>query len=193
MQKTHVLVVGGTGMLKPVSLYLTNKDNVVSVIARDKNKLKELFEEASKSGGIINPISVNYEDKKELENSLKGATSKFGVINLAVVWMHKIALNSYYLISKYVGTKENPARYIHLVGSSTGDPMNKEEVKERRLKFESIKNIIYQEMIMGFIIEKDGSRWLKREEIVEGVIYMIQHPAVKQHFVGTVTPWSKKP
>ena len=41
MQKTHVLVVGGTGMLKPVSLYLTNKDNVVSVIARDKNKLKE--------------------------------------------------------------------------------------------------------------------------------------------------------
>ena len=38
----HALVVGGTGMLRGVSLYLAEKGHVVSVVARSRERLESL-------------------------------------------------------------------------------------------------------------------------------------------------------
>ena len=40
----HVLVVGGTGVLEKVSLFLASHDNVVTVVARSKYDFEKLAE-----------------------------------------------------------------------------------------------------------------------------------------------------
>lgn len=46
--KKHVLVIGGTGMLKEASKELARKGNIVTVVARNLERLKGLEEETKK-------------------------------------------------------------------------------------------------------------------------------------------------
>jgi NAD(P)-dependent dehydrogenase (short-subunit alcohol dehydrogenase family) len=194
MNKPHALVVGGTGMLKPVSLHLARQGYHVSVVARTSERLNALAEEAKAFEGSINPITVDYHEIGAFADVLRQATECYGRIELAIVWIHKTAPEAYYVMAQFVGAPEKPGRYIHLVGSATGDPANAQAVAERRERFARLQNIMYQEVILGFIIEKDKtSRWLKQEEIQQGTRYAIDHPEVHQHIVGTLTPWSAKP
>ncbi len=178
---THALVVGGTGMLRPVSLYLAAKYNKVSVVAMS-DRLDSLVSESDK----INPIRVDYCNTAVLDSALQAATNEFGRFDIAVIWVHlKKAPEAPYVIAKYVS-----GRYIHLLPSWTADPAkeNQKLQKERHKRFEEIKNLNYQEIILGW----QGSRWLHNDEISAGTIYAIEHPKQKQ-VIGTVEPWSAKP
>jgi short-subunit dehydrogenase len=54
------MVAGGTGMLRDVSLFLASKGYIVTVIARDAQRLSTLVEEAESVEGFIHPAhSIN--------------------------------------------------------------------------------------------------------------------------------------
>ena len=189
MNKPHALVVGGSGMLKPVVIELAKKYNV-SVIARNVERLNQVVIEAKSIGGKVNPISNNYENLESFEKSIKDAVNKLGQIEVAVVWIHKTSPEAYYVVAKYVGNENKKGKYIHVLGSATADPSMPQTERKKRISL--FKNFKYQEVILGFIIENKQSRWLKKEEISNGVLEALRK-GVKQHIVGTVVPWSAKP
>lgn len=70
----HALV-GGTGMLSGVSLWLLEQGYHVSIIARNSDRMKDLIEQADLESQIT-PLFVNYSNHDELKIVLNGATVK---------------------------------------------------------------------------------------------------------------------
>ena len=182
----HALVVGGTGMLRGVSLELA-KQYRVSVIARTKEDLDELVKETQ---GRVNPLCVDYNDYSILEGLLAGAVEKYGPISLAVVCVHSDAPGAPNIVAKYVGSESEKGRYVHVLGSRFGAPDAK--LDPWRAKLMENSAFVYQETILGFVAEGKTSRWLNNEEIAGGVLAAIKANA-SRYVVGTLSPWSAKP
>jgi len=140
----------------------------------------------------IHPISVDYHNAQDLDTKLKDAVQNFGVVSLAVVWIHSTAIGSGAptIIAKHVGSDHIKGRYFHVLGSARRDPSRQDS--ERTDSFKPFKQMTYHEIFLGFVIEGDHSRWLKHDEVSNGVIESIeQNKAV--HIIGTVSPWDKHP
>jgi len=176
-------------MLKPVSLYLAKQGYVVSVVARASERLNALAADEP----AINPVQIDYHDIGAFAEKLREAVAKHGQLELAVVWIHRTAMPAYYAVAQFVGSQEKPGRYVHVLGSPTADPADSAMQEERRSRFAALRNVKYQEVILGWMVEDGKTRWLKQEEIANGVIYAVQHAETQQHVVGTVTPWEMRP
>lgn len=59
----HALVVGGTGMLAGVSLWLLEKRYHVSVIARNPERMEQLIEKTNFKNNLT-PILVDYRNSE---------------------------------------------------------------------------------------------------------------------------------
>ncbi len=187
MHLPHALVVGGTGMLKGVSLALAQRGYTVSVIARHKERLRELAQEAQAFGGQIHPIAVDVNHTPVLSRTLQDAISRFGPLVLVVDWASP---NDSLDVARMAGSAEEPCRFFHVLGSSAAD--HSRDNSERRARFEVLPNIRYHEVILGFVQKSGGSRWLTHEEISRGVLQAIDQGA-SRFIVGTVEPWSARP
>lgn len=185
----HVLVVGGTGMLKEASLYFARHGCTVSVIARDQNKFNELIESKSEHG-FINPIKVDYSDYSYLEEKLNTAIDNYGKIETCVSWIHSTAPEAPYVIADVLNNQNIKTKYFHVLGSEMKNP--DERYKIIQFSFERFVNIIYRKIILGFIQEDDKSRWLTNAEISNGVIDAItlERDSIT---IGTTEPWERRP
>ncbi|MBI2845084.1 MAG: short-chain dehydrogenase [Chloroflexi bacterium] len=186
----HALVVGGTGMLWEVSLALAQSGSLVSVIARHRERLRELSQESAKQMGEINPISLDYHHTPQLVTALKDAAQHFGPIELAVIWIHSTAPDAPLTVARLCGTPENPCQYFDILGSTSINPSRAE--LSQRSQFADLSNIRYHEIILGFVQEAGGARWLTNQEISQGVLQAIEEKRPR-FVVGTVEPWSDRP
>ena len=187
---SHSLVIGGTGMLRGVSLYLCESDDIVTVVARSRERLQMLAEEADRRGGVINPIAVDYGDSVGLQNELNAAIREHGRVERVVTWIHESAPDAASIVARSVGRSRYPCRYFELCGSGTVDPT--EAAERHRSEMEHSGNIVYRQVILGFVRETSGSRWLTTDEIVDGVIDSIEADNPCQ-VVGIVHPWGDRP
>lgn len=185
----QALIVGGTGMLRGVTLELARRNYIVSVIARNKTRMLDLIYAAQVFGGHIHPIPVDVQDAEALATSLRVAMTMYGPIELVLQW---ISPNDSLDIAKMVGSPEKPCEYFHVLGSSAADPARADANRERRARFDALSNIRYHEVILGFITEPSGSRWLTHEGICQGVLRAIDQK-LPRFVVGTVEPWSARP
>ena len=188
--RLHALVVGGTGMLRCVSLELAARGHVVSVVARRQSRLAALVRAAAGLKGTIYPIALDYRDTGALETALADARSRFGPFELAVAWIHSTAPAAPLAVARLVGSPERPGCFFHVLGRGAADPSRPDP--ERRAMFASLPNIRYREVILGFVLEGRRSRWLTHEEISAGVLAAVD--ADRPRFiVGTVEPWDLRP
>lgn len=178
---SHALVVGGTGMLRDVSLELVRRGFEVSVVERRTERLARLRQEA---GPRLHPVPVDYRDTGALSEALERQVAQLGPIVLAVVWVHSVAPEAPYVIARYV-----QGRYFHVLGSATADPSRPDPGRSRR--FAALPHLRYREVILGFVVEPGGSRWLTHDEISRGVLEAIDRDAPRG-IVGTVEPWSAR-
>lgn len=186
---SHVLVVGGTGMLKDVSLYFAFHGMNVSVIARDQNKFEELIL-SKDSYGFINPVRVDYSDYEQLKQKLCNAISIYGPIETAVCWIHSTAPEAIYIIAKLLNESNIPVKLYHVLGSESSNPsIANEDFKQTLYRF---KNIAYKKIILGFVTEDEKSRWLTNIEIGNGVIDALKKDD-EVFIVGKVEPWERHP
>lgn len=180
----HALVIGGTGMLSKVSLWLVNEGYNVSVIGRSPERINQLIS-ASEDTARITPLLVDYRCEIELIEQLKVAIKKNGPFDLVVAWIHSAGKNALDVISHELSYDNLTWRLLHVLGSSA----NLEEVKN---KVTIPNNCLYKQVQLGFIIENDNSRWLTNEEISAGVIEAISNDK-SVTIVGTLVPWEKRP
>ncbi|MBU9713692.1 short-chain dehydrogenase [Evansella tamaricis] len=182
--KSHVLVVGGTGMLARTSLWLVEQGYHVSIIARNKPKMEVLLKKASNPENIT-PIYIDYKDNKLLEMKLKESMIRNGDISLAVVWIHSVAKEAIHTIIHVVSQSRRNWNLYHVLGSSTNLAQLKENLKVPY-------HCTYHQIKLGFQLENTYSRWLTHEEISQGVIDTIRNGKL-DHIVGVIEPWEKRP
>jgi short-subunit dehydrogenase len=114
----HALVIGGTGMLSKVSLWLVNEGYTVSVIGRNPERMNQLIN-ASEDGSRITPLLVDYRNEIELREQLITAIKKNGPINLVVAWIHSVGKNALNVISQELSSDNHTWRLLHVLGSSS--------------------------------------------------------------------------
>jgi hypothetical protein len=186
--RRHALVVGGTGMLRPVSLELARRGYTTSVIARSRGPLDEL---AADSGGRIRPIALDYRHTDELVRALDQAAAAHGPIELVVAWIHAVAPDAPLVVARAAAAGgQHRVDYFHVLGSAADDPSQPDP--ERRTRFEAVARVAYHEVILGFVVEGGSSRWLTDDEIAGGVLEAIDRSAPRW-VVGTTRPWSARP
>ena len=177
----HALVIGGTGMLAKVSIWLSENGYHVSVIGRNPEKMQRLLEQ---NPAQMTPVLVDYTNSKELAEHLVHIQQKNGPIHLVVAWIHSTGQYVIPCLTELIPRSQS-WRLFHVNGSSA----NLQEIKA---KTAIPANIYYHQVLLGFKIESGMFRWLTHEEISDGIIEAIRENKSK-HIIGTITPWKKRP
>lgn len=180
----HALVVGGTGMLTDVSLWLSSNDYHVSIIAQNKRKMENLILKSSNKSRIT-PVLVDYRQEEKLKEKLFEISRNHGGIQLVVAWIHSDADQAFSIINQVVAETVDHWRMFHILGSST----NLNELKQ---ELHAADNCSYHQIQLGFIRNQNQSRWLTHSEISNGIIDAIKndHPT---YIVGMIKPWELRP
>lgn len=162
----HALVVGGTGMLSRVSLWLLDQGYHVSIIARNSNRMKKLIEQTDLNYEIT-PLILDYNNNAELQEKVRTTIDENGGIDMVVAWIHSTAPEALKVILAEVSIRKDRWDLFHILGSSSD---------LKRVKREAIlpKNCSYHQVQLGFLIEGSRPRWLTQKEISDGVIEAIK-------------------
>ncbi|EJS67711.1 short-chain dehydrogenase [Bacillus cereus] len=178
----HALVIGGTGMLKKVSIWLCEQGFHVSIIGRDEVKL-ESVKRASSAPENITCLSLDYHNDDDVKLAIKGTIERNGLITLVVAWIHSSAKHALSLICTELELSPTTYNLFHILGS-----------KASRIIAQKIggTRCSYHRIILGFILEDTYGRWLTHEEIAEGVIKGIENKC-GEWVVGRVEPWELRP
>lgn len=180
MEKKHAIVIGGTGMLTDVSLWLADTGYQVSVIGRTKAKHLNLVKKAS-NPQMINSLVVDYTNFALLEDQVRKAIESFGPVSLVVSWTP--IRKSLEIVNEIVSKQKDLWTLIQIKGS------------RRYFEKESLvvpENCEHRSIYLGFIIEANHSRWLTNQEIFEGVIKSIKEDHTES-IVGILHPYEKRP
>ena len=191
--REHLLIIGGTGMLKQATLHFAQSGQYkISLLARSEDRLNALVKQSDN----INPIVADYGQKVAFIQSVKECILKRGHINKAIVWIHDYGKDTLfaltYLISEELKREKEVRVCIvyHLLGSAYYDPKKRNVTFGRQLS--AFPNIDYRNILLGFVKEKNQSRWLSRDEISLGTIMALEKD-LKHHIIGQTNPWDKRP
>lgn len=188
--RSHVLVVGGTGMLRGVSLYFAERGDFVSVVARGEERLRSLADDAAAFAGEIVPLPLDYWDSAKLERALTASMTRYGPISLAVCWVHSVASDPLVVVAKALVSASASPRLFHVRGSASANPAAGGPRIPQSLA--ALPTLRYRQVILGFVIENGRSRWLTHREISDGVVAAVTSDR-DTTIVGTVEPWSMRP
>jgi len=191
----HALIVGATGMLRDVALHLAARGCTVTAVARDPDRLAALAGEAAGLPGRIEPAALDYADDDRLRRALTHAIAVNGPLSLVVAWIRPGAPRALDTVAACAdaGAAEGAAgrcRFFRVLGSAAADPATPRKGKGAR--YRAMEGLDYREIVLGFRIEGDRSRWNTKEEIAAGVIDAIERD-LSEHVVGVVRPWEMNP
>lgn len=113
----HALVVGGTGMLSEVSLWLLDQGYHVSIIARKSDRMMDLIEQTDLDNHIT-PLFVDYGNHGELQKKVHATINENGDIDIVVAWIHSTAPNALKIIAEEVSISKSEWELFHVLGSS---------------------------------------------------------------------------
>ncbi|GGA40269.1 hypothetical protein [Psychrobacillus lasiicapitis] len=158
----HICIIGGTGMLAEVSKWYADNNHLVSVIARNEEKMNRMKDSCSKPENI-KAIYLDYRDATDLHNALRKSIEVYGPLTEAVVWLHSDGLHALSTVFEWIEEKSNVWQVI-------GSQANAEHLKKQYYPEKDLEHKIIQ---LGFVRENDRQRWLTNVEIADGVIRSI--------------------
>lgn len=180
---SHALVIGGTGMLKDVSLWLNKKGYHVTVVGRQKRKFHQMLEQAENKEAFSG-INMDYHETEKFIDHLTKIQNEKGNFEVIVSWIHSTADELIPALLLMMEKKKGSYEFYHIKGSQAYvlDPV----------EVNSPNNCSYHEIILGFKESGSHTRWLTNREISDGVIDAIHHHRQKT-VVGQIEPWELRP
>ncbi|QKS72536.1 short-chain dehydrogenase [Paenalkalicoccus suaedae] len=160
----HALVIGGTGMMAEVSLWLARTGYRVTVICRNKDRADTLKRTAPPD--TLCTHLVDYNDTTKLTQTLTSVRKSSGTADLVVAWIHSNPEAVLQQVEDHL-VQGQPYRLVHVVGSSSN-------LDAIRATINTPPTCRYQQVQLGFILEDTHSRWLTHAEISSGVIKAIK-------------------
>lgn len=179
----HALVVGGTGMLAGAVRGLVSRGWRVSVLARRASAF------ALREPGVTG-LDCNYNDTDALVATLNRARDGEGAIDLAIGWFK--TLGPAPMLATRTGGLGAPGRFFHVLGSGMDDPDHPERLPRAARAADGAAWCRYRQVILGFVLDGLGARWLTNDEISAGVLRAIDEDAEVAR-IGATRPWSARP
>ncbi|MBX3385172.1 MAG: hypothetical protein KF768_01230 [Phycisphaeraceae bacterium] len=185
----RALAIGGTGMLRGVCVHLAGLCESTVVLARSRAGLEQTAQLAAPHTHRIRSIAADYSDAPTFTALLRNHVDAHGRFDLAVCWIH--AHSARPALQSVLEVMAERSRVVHVVGSASRDSSEPALAPEHRESLIS-SQIAYQRVLLGFVIEPAGSRWLTHDEISHGVISAIEGPP-EDSTIGTLSPWDERP
>lgn len=185
---SHVMVIGGTGMLADTCIGLALQGYSVSIIGRDALRHSMLMKKAGTAGARLHPVIADYTNELLLRKGIEEAVDKLEQPAAIIAWIHSHAVYAHAIAAEYIGNAE--CHYFHIRGRTDFRALAIKNPVQQQL--ESIRNVRYHQVILGFKKEGRSSRWLTDEEISRGVLDAFN--AAEQTFiVGLLEPFEERP
>lgn len=179
----HALVIGGSGMLSVATLWLAKEGYHVSVIGRNQERLDHLKNQVL-NPATITTLSLDYRQEDIFKDRIAMTIERNGPLELVVAWIHFPFKNGLETIAQVAGDGQ-PWRMVHVIGSRS----NHQAV---RAGLNLAETCSYQQVQLGFVLDGETSRWLKHEEISNGVIEAIAKDKQYQ-LIGVLEPENRRP
>jgi len=164
----HILIIGGSGILRNVSCHFANEGRVVSVVARDKAKIVEMIAETQKAPGLINPIAVDYTDVPTLQKKLVEAVAHLGSPVMTITRISPAAFLARQSVAGFLNDHASGSRMFDLVCRQADSPGLVGLLSANNFK------IMYRRIILGSMMDGDRQRRAGREEVLAGISEAIQ-------------------
>ncbi len=171
----QALIVGGTGMLAPLTPWLIGQGFAVTVIGRRPERLHALLDLAGDGANAITPVALDYFDLAKLHKWLEHVQLMQGPFDVVVAWIHHPKEPVLRVIDEEIlAYRHDHWRLIDIQGS--------------REKAESLPRWTsacqYQRVTLGYRQTPGGYRWLTHEEVVEGIQQALLQPGKGELSVG---------
>lgn len=177
------LMMGATGMLAPALIHTLPRSTHMLSLARHATQFTLPL---SAPPNIYKGQDVDYENASEVELLL----STHGPFNTALTWIRPKALSLRDLVAHHMSAA---GHLVEVMGSAASQPGALAD--QRRAAMEAFPNIIYSQLILGFIPQSataPNSRWLTHTEIATAACRLLDAPTPRT-IVGQVEPWDARP
>lgn len=185
MNATTTLLIGTTGMLKAAAAHAVARSKKAVLAARRADSFT--FENDLLDVKLVR-MPQSYDDAA----AFLDAVAAQAPYDLALTWIRPPAE---ILRAALDGMIAPGGRLIEVMGSRSiligadGAP----SIAERRAQALALQTgIEYAQVILGFVVEEAGSRWLRHDEISAAAIAQMERP-VPRLIAGTLTPWEMRP
>lgn len=172
-------------MLRDAGRFVVKQSAQALVIGRSRARLDSVTSGLGSSTGV----ECDYRDELALERVLGDAVKRGGSFDLALLWIHDPVSEVLERVVPFMGAPERPGRVVLVESSAVAMPGG-DDARYRELVVSSKRR--FSEVVLGFVIEESGARWLTHREICDGVIEVIRS-GEERAVVGVVEPWSARP
>jgi hypothetical protein len=166
----HALVIGGTGMLARAVRRVAGEAQEVTLIARAPERL------AAETGA--RPLAMDWADRASVAAVLARLADR-SAPDLMISWIHR---NGLWCLTLFEALLAPGARSVRVHGSAAGDP-----AAGVRTDPAPPAGVRRQDVVLGWVNEPAGRRWLTDEEICAGVLEALAHPERRAAIVGTLS------
>ena len=192
MPDSHILMIGCTGMLREVVTWAAQHYSHITLIARNRNRLHQIQSQLSVYQTPIQLFPLNYCNNKQLGYVIENAQIANGKFTAALTWIQSKGENAIPVIANELNKnydRPNKIPWYDVRSSAITQPGYQ---NTRAHLISQFTNISYRQIILGFQLTKNGSRWLTHSEIVSGTIDAIQLQHHEQ-IIGRISPWHLRP
>lgn len=179
------LLIGTTGMLKAAAAHAVARSRKVILVSRHAEEFT--FGSATLDRKLVR-VAQSYDDAA----AFLDAVAAHAPYDLALTWIRPQAE---IVRAALDGMIAPGGRLIEVFGSRSiltgadGAP----SIAERRAQSMALQpGLTYAQLILGFVVEATGSRWLTHDEISAAAIAQMERP-VPRLVAGVLTPWEKRP
>ncbi len=176
----EILVVGGTGMLRPAVHDLLAEGARVLVVARRPERAAT----GTSLDDKLRPIVADWTDPSLWQETVRTALGGRR-LHEALLWAHTPYDQEIH--RSLDGMITPTATVVQLWGSADANPRSSRAWPE---EYQPPRD--YRRVVLGFADSPAGTRWLTDREISEGAINALREPTAEQ-VVGRVEPWTDRP
>jgi hypothetical protein len=162
----RALIVGGTGMLAAASGYVAARSAHTTLVSRAPSKTAELLG--------TDAVALDWADR----DAALATVAALPEADFLLSWLHD---GGTWLARPLEDRLISGGRSIRVHGSNSRDPA----VRARRDP-DPRRDVRRQTVILGWVAEPGGVRWLAHDEICAAVIRAIETPAEETVVAGTL-------
>ncbi|MGH8190945.1 MAG: hypothetical protein ACREP2_05815 [Rhodanobacteraceae bacterium] len=185
---SHVLIVGGTGMLLGASKVLAARSRHLTSIARTEDSLQRLDAEIARAECVHHMHALDWSQPATFVRAIADRVREVGDPELVLAWLHDDRVGP--LLANAIAPARGHCDFYQIRGSAAANPAA--NIESPPFAQSVPGNIDFHQIVLGFRIEGGGSRWLHDDEISAGVLAAMEGGKVVA-VVGTVEPWSRRP
>ena len=185
---SHVLTIGCTGMLRKAAVDLAGRCKTLTSIARTGRSLRALDAAIKDADCTHRMYPLDWSDPDGFIDTVATRAHEAGEADLVLAWLHDDALGPQ--LAQVLAPANRRCAFYQVRGSAAANPAAR---TGSFLQGHDIPATIgYHQIILGFHVDRDGSRWLHDDEICAGVLDAIAHPEPATT-VGAIEPWTRHP